>query len=533
MSSPTKSSPTKAMVIDDNDGSPRKSQRFTQALPNADVDTDQDDLDPPGTPQFSQLLPSEPLPEPWRIDWREELHSVLFSHAHHDFLARPYADAELTIQVLVSTQVDETESAKYRKACGLILSAFTMHPRKEEWPDVARDVSEGLAMCVDILTRLKLLPTLIPVLKLIEALVIMIPPFASDLLTAQTSANDAPHVSLFASSLADIVAQHLAPPPADLKEKDKSKDPPPPWDRQKTRLGEAILDVLEALVWQVEPECVLRMTVLVSKPGCMLHLINSGQPPWVVKRALRLHVMFVVHKPLLKFLLGLYDSNGEKEAQYDLARVPLIQRLCGYLILSHRWASHAEIYEMASSIFGFFATLTEVHEEGTSLLVDAIWVIPSLIAFLAHNSARLFEEDDSIVNGSEELRLLAVRSLFRATLLLWHTIRPGRDDAVDLRHQILQAAARDPVQFNGLHHLFILAFGRLSYADPPDWLSPELKDAVTKMAEFARDLLESVVEGPELDNIWEAYHQSDDTDDGVADEEEMARQMNMEVENDD
>ncbi|KAG8915091.1 hypothetical protein FRC01_003796 [Tulasnella sp. 417] len=388
-------------------------------------------------------------------------------------------------------------------------------------------------MCVDILTRLKVLPTLIPVLKLIETLVIMIPPFASDLLTAQTSANDAPHVSLFASSLAEIVAQQLAPPPINLKEKEKSKDPPPPWDRQKTRIGEAILDVLEALVWQVEPECVLRMTVLVSKPECILSLINSGQPSWVVKRALRLLVMFVVHKPLLRFLLGLYGPNGEKVPQYDLARVPLIQRLCGYLILSHRWASHMEIYEMASSIFAFFATLTEVHDDGTGLLVDSIWVIPSLIAFLAHSSARLFEEDDSIVNGGEEHQLLAVRSLFRASLLLWHTVRPGRDDAVDLRHQILQAAARDPVQFNGLHHLFILTFGRLSYADPPDWLSPELKDVVTKTAEFARDLLESVVEGPELDNIWEAYQQSDETDDGVTDEEEMARQMNMEVEDDD
>ncbi|KAG8963848.1 hypothetical protein FRC05_004389 [Tulasnella sp. 425] len=532
MSSPTKSSPVKAMVIDDDDGSPRKSQHFTLSLPNADLDTDQDDLDQADVEQFPGLLPSEPPLEPWRIDWRDEMHSVIFSHAHHDFIARPYKDADLTIQILVSTQIEEGESAKYRKACGLILSAFTLHPRKEEWPDVSRDVSEGLVICVDILTRLKSLSTLIPVLKLIEALIITIPPFASDLLTAQTLANDAPHVSLFAASLVAIIAQHLAPPPVDLNDKDKSKDPPPPWDRLKTRLGEAVLDVLDALIWQVEPECTLRMTALVSKPECLLYLINSGQPPWVVKRGLRLLVMFIIHKPLIKFVLGLYGPNGEPVPQYDLARVLLIQRLCGYLILPHRWASHVEINGMAGSIFTFFATLTEVHDEGTSLLVESIWVIPSLIVFLAHNSARLFEEDESIVNGSEEDQLLAVRSLFRACHLLWHTVRPGRDDAVDLRRQILQAAARDPLQFNGLHHLFILAFGRLSYADPPDFLKSELKDTTTKMGEFARDLLESVVEGPELDNIWEAYQQSDETDDGTADEEEMARQMSMDVEHD-
>ncbi|KAG8996305.1 hypothetical protein FRB90_012770 [Tulasnella sp. 427] len=446
-------------------------------------------------------------------------------------MARPYTDAELTIQILISTQVAEPESAGFRKACGLILSAFTVHPRKEEWPDVFRDVSEGLVVCVDILTRLKLLSSLIPVLKLIEALIITLPLFTSDILQGRRSPNDAPHTTLFVSSLIDIIAQHLAPPPVDLKDRDKLKDPPPPWDRQKTRLGEAVLDVLDALVWQLEPECVIKMTALVSRSECLLNLINRGQPSWVVKRSLRLLVICAIHKQLLKFLLGMYDDNGQPVPEYDLARLPLIQRLCEYLILSHRGASNKEVYEMAGSMLAFFATLTEVHDEGTAPLVESIWVIPSLTMFLAHNSARLLEEDEGIAYGSEDDQLLLIRTMFRASHLLWHTVRPGREDAVDLRIQILQAAARDPMQFNGLHHLFILAFGRLSYADPPDWLSSEAKDAAVKMGEFARDLLESVVEGPELDNIWEAYQQSDETDDGA--DEEMARQMNMEIEDDD
>lgn len=52
-------------------------------------------------------------------------------------------------------------------------------------------------------------------------------------------------------------------------------------------------------------------------------------------------------------------------------------------------------------------------------------------------------------------------------------------------------------------------------------------------AEFARYLLKSVAGRPELGNIWKASQQGDETDDGVADEEETARWMNMGVENDD
>lgn len=65
---------------------------------------------------------------------------------------------------------------------------------------------------------------------------------------------------------------------------------------------------------------------------------------------------------------------------------------------------------MACSIFAFFAALTEVNDERTNLLVESIWVIPSLIVFLAHHSARLFEEDESIVNGSEEQPLYVLPS---------------------------------------------------------------------------------------------------------------------------
>ena len=37
------------------------------------------------------------------------------------------------------------------------------------------------------------------------------------------------------------------------------------------------------------------------------------------------------------------------------------------------------------------------------------------------------------------------------------------------------------VAFNGLAHMFIVMIGRLSYADPPEWLGSELQAEIEKL----------------------------------------------------
>ena len=57
----------------------------------------------------------------------------------------------------------------------------------------------------------------------------------------------------------------------------------------------------------------------------------------------------------------------------------------------------------------------------------------------------------------------------------------------------------------------------------------------TFVLDLARDLLDTVVEGPESDAIWEAYQEGDEeSQPGIdADEEELARmQMAMQVDDD-
>jgi hypothetical protein len=127
-----------------------------------------------------------------------------------------------------------------------------------------------------------------------------------------------------------------------------------------------------------------------------------------------------------------------------------------------------------------------------------------------------------------------VRTLIQTLNLLYHLVFAS-DPTFNLRHKLLQAAQLRP--FNGLTHMFIVTLGRLSYADCPDWLgsnskvdleqaagnvlvSTHVQADTTVPSETARELLDLVVEGPELDSVWAAY-QPADGDGSITDDEEM------------
>jgi len=98
-----------------------------------------------------------------------------------------------------------------------------------------------------------------------------------------------------------------------------------------------------------------------------------------------------------------------------------------------------------------------------------------------------------------------------------------------------------PRTYHGIHHAFVVAFGRLSYCDPPSWIDhadrTELESLVGKclayillktlaktQIDISKDILESVIDGPEIDNVWEAFQL--DTEEGdPADEGEMEAQL--------
>ncbi|KIO09943.1 hypothetical protein M404DRAFT_85227, partial [Pisolithus tinctorius Marx 270] len=77
----------------------------------------------------------------------------------------------------------------------------------------------------------------------------------------------------------------------------------------------------------------------------------------------------------------------------------------------------------------------------------------------------------------------------------------------DLRERLHRASMR---KFSGLLHIFIEAFGRLSYSDRPDWIDDANKQFMAQLLNMARTLLGLVVEGPEADLVWTTYQNEAD-----------------------
>lgn len=125
--------------------------------------------------------------------------------------------------------------------------------------------------------------------------------------------------------------------------------------------------------------------------------------------------------------------------------------------------------------------------------------------------------------------------------MLLHHLVIGEDATLDLRECLLRAP---PKTSQGLIHYFLLALGRLSYANPPYWLDDKDKQRLVgvaglcsvvhsvnsltiRCADLARALLERVIQGPELDLIWEIYQDEGDDNNEAAmdvDDEEVEAQ---------
>ncbi|KAG8904606.1 hypothetical protein FRB99_001478 [Tulasnella sp. 403] len=487
--------------------------------------------------QDRPTAPTETPTEPWRPNYKKHLHSLLFSHVPVDMERRPKRDAELTLQTLLSTSfpstTPDTTISSYRRGCSLILSTFGSHVREDDWVATVHDVAAGLVMCFAALASQDMFSVLTPVLQLIDSLIILIPQFDTQFLPSSPD-NDVPSLL---STFATIIRTNFAPPPSNLK--DKTPEPPPEWDPIKTSLASGILNAVESLTWSLashsESSSSVPKLATFLTPDCLNHLIDPAQPAWFLKGSLRLLLVTSAHESLHKPLLCFSSGNLSPPKEEDLATNVVLQKLSGYLMTPHRWWDDADVLSMSRYILAFFMTISEVHEDGMKTVLQSLWVIPSLVSYLMRHSARVFEDDDTLLGGSEEVQMSVIRAIYPALHLLWSLVKPW-DPVVNLRVKIIEAAARYPQHFNGLHHLFILALGRLSFADPPDWLPKPGKDSLVKMGEMARDLLDTVVEGPESDTIWEAYQECDEEADmnpgadeeGDADED-LARQMGMEV----
>ena len=124
-------------------------------------------------------------------------------------------------------------------------------------------------------------------------------------------------------------------------------------------------------------------------------------------------------------------------------------------------------------------------------------------------------------------------------LLLHYVIFRIPNGPASLRAR-LQAAP--PRHFNGIGHQFVVALGRLSFAEPPDEVSGSDRMLLEQLADPARDVMDLVVAGPESESVWSLFQeeegrgeerchdgQRDGSDHGLEEDEETVMQVDMGV----
>ncbi|KAG6832630.1 hypothetical protein H0H92_014466 [Tricholoma furcatifolium] len=199
------------------------------------------------------------------------------------------------------------------------------------------------------------------------------------------------------------------------------------------------------------------------------------------------------------------------EALSSTAESELVENYWSFLLLSK---------DAKLSILAFFALLSNSQPDVHAHLLTTTTVIPTLVIFLAQLTAAFWEDDEDLLSASSEEVSMAIHTLNQTLFLLHHFVFTSTS-FINLRQKLHAPYHRI---FNGLMHMFIVTFGRLSYGEAPEWIDRQGRIDLVSSTDMARDILDHVVDGPEADRTWQAYQLEGDTLDDM-DEESMEEQL--------
>ncbi|KAF8498812.1 hypothetical protein JB92DRAFT_2983879 [Gautieria morchelliformis] len=438
-----------------------------------------------------------------------QLRRIVFTHV------APRNDA-LTLHILLSTPIPpETphmERHAYTTACQVILETcgarhgHTQYSDDSEWEaNVLHKVADAFVTVGGVLSRTGCIAPLTALLDLLLLLTLYIPASLSAFLGPPVAGQlDLDRRSRLLPMLCDVVRDHLVPPKPNLNVADNIEGN----ENMRATLAMAVVELMQSLCWNVTHDLIDQLSVLPRQPQVFAILLDPAQTPELIARTLQLLVLLAAHQELIQYLLSSYESDTANRGQAFLSRDPLrlslLDKLCYYLVE----LAVEESYRIRRLVVTLISLIADSNEART-ILVDSVILAPSLVIFIAKLSGLMWEDDFAIMDSSK-LAKLTVDMLYSSVNLFHHLIFVL--DLSSVLGRKLVDATRLPGPFNGVTHMFIVTFGRLSWAGSPDWLDEECKDRCEVIAELAMEIIESVVAGPECDGLWAVWHEAEVTD---------------------
>ncbi|CUA66918.1 hypothetical protein RSOLAG22IIIB_00368 [Rhizoctonia solani] len=412
-------------------------------------------------------IPSVEVTEP--VDLADELRMLLLAHV----ILFDSSDTQRTfsLQTVLTASIPDNLRQQFDAACTSLFNAFsgsTALPIGETgesgstWDHSATKASLALAQLARVFQEAGLLDSLHALVNLLTSISVVIPAFARCLL--ESSTND--HDSLILEVSCDAIVKFFKKP----------LESGGAW-----HLAESILALCEALASHAKGDCVMRFAILSRRAEVLPILLDPAQPfPWSV-RVTRL-LAILGSKPLLARALMSFPEHDLNE-------------------------HHRELYE---NILATFAQLAIADSQSLATLVDSPSLLLSLVSFIYHVTSVIWSEVALAENPAGNRETCLVQNL-RSAVQLLHYLVFSPDPAPNIRERLLYAT-RGP--FNGSIHFFIISFGRLAFGDPPEYLDTDCSKGIREIRGLSEALLETVVDGPEVDGIYTVFRDSDE-DEGI------------------
>ncbi|KAF5370769.1 hypothetical protein D9758_002016 [Tetrapyrgos nigripes] len=383
-----------------------------------------------------------------------------------------------TLQNLAETasKVSSTSRDIYTRSMDRILSSISDTSVDDDYELVVLSLSRELTYLSVLMNRENLIQEMAAVMNLLVTLLYSFPSFAISLLSHLRDEDEQkPEILVL---LCDIVQHRLG-----------SAN----WQGHDDAFIHQFLSFLEALCWSTLNDVSL-LQGLVSNNDVLKVLLDASRPSWFLARSTRLLLLLYSSPKLCDVAFSIEEVNEEEKVQLP----PHLDGLCTYLMdINHR-DSDSDIAR--ANILASFTVLSLAKMDILQKLAHSIVLLPSLVVYLHHLTAPLWEEDET-VTGSPKTVTSRIRLAIQ-TLTLIHHLTVQADPPLNLR-KLLQETP--PNRFTGIVHRFIVTFGRLTYTQELDWVDEERRRELTGVYELAGEILDMVVEGPEGETVYAVF----------------------------
>ncbi|KAG8843201.1 hypothetical protein FRB91_003543 [Serendipita sp. 411] len=417
------------------------------------------------------------------MDWANACFRLLFTHTSSP-------SCQLTLQMLLSTSIPHDRLDKrdeYTESCSLLLEAAAS--RSSDLAILLRPILEALLKIGQILVDVAAVDPLSALFDLLATICIFLPS-SSTLLLSNPSTEGGELLSL------SIIAQTL-----------RSYSSPKGVNHSPQVVDQAIR-LIEALCLMSSKDEISRIASVVLQHTILSSLLDSEQPRSTMHGIIRcLSIITIYPECTASFLSFPNDAPNRR----DLTRIPQVEKLAYTLAEPIGKHLRHEAIQIRHSIMRCFTQVAFSSSESATKLAQCQAVLPALISTLCSCTTAIW---DSLEDEMENILLIGHLQIISGILQLLHYMIFRPEVNADIQ-RVLQSPLP---KFSGLEHMFVIALGRLSYAEPPDWNDPECATLGESVAEMARDILEDVVSGPEVDTIWASYQDAREGSDTEEDE---------------